>query len=605
MSKRISIGHSCPQILLILFCLACALSAPASATVSPWIISGTENGSQLSPHLEVWHDATGHKGLESAIRAVENGQYTLAVAGKSTGLKPGAYWGHFALTNPTKQAQTLHFEYVDHQLIYLNAFVEIPNEGYEAVAELAMAKPFDERPIAHHRFVVPVTVAAGETVNVLVQYGSEIKGFIFPDLRVWTPEHLRMMQTKEVGLMSFIIGGLILMALVALTVGIATGDKLFFAYSVYALAKVGMWWTMAGFTHQFFITEQFHWSYISINGALVIASGIWFARMFLHSKTHMPRLDYLLVFMMCTAFVLVLAAMVEQTDFAVILITLLLLLYPIISIAGIMRWFQGAREAGVFAVAWMFLVAGLLTQALRDLGYIEHNVINYYWPSVGSYTEMVVILLAMGIRLSRLRHLKDAAEYRYLLQLESKKTELEALVVERTKDLEQAKSVAEIEARTDPLTGADNRRNFFRRASELLERSERRDAPFSVLMFDLDHFKLINDTYGHHVGDQVLRLFAKTVMVEIREDDIFGRLGGEEFALVLTGADDATLRTAERLREVIDKLRVVSGGDEVSFTTSIGVAHYESDGSIEELLSRADKALYGAKQSGRDRVQLA
>jgi diguanylate cyclase (GGDEF)-like protein len=280
-------------------------------------------------------------------------------------------------------------------------------------------------------------------------------------------------------------------------------------------------------------------------------------------------------------------------------------MYPLVSIAGLMRWYQGAREAAIFALAWTFLVAGLLSQALRDLGYVDHNLMNYYWPAVGSYTEMVVILIAMGVNLNRLRQQKDAAEVRYMVQLEHKAAELDVLVQARTKELEAAKSIAEVEASTDPLTGADNRRSFFRQGAELLERRQNRYEAFSMLMFDIDHFKLINDNFGHNVGDDALRLFARTIMGEIRDADIFGRLGGEEFALLFSGNAEAALRTAERLREKVGTLRVAVGDEIVAFTTSVGVSHYGGEKTLEELLYRADAALYEAKQEGRNRVKLA
>ncbi|GAB3113469.1 GGDEF domain-containing protein [Aestuariicella hydrocarbonica] len=600
------------RCLLLLY--LCALGTQALA-VKPVVVAGDENGETIESNLELWHDLQGHKTLDDALTAFAAGEFSpLTTSNKSLGLKPGAFWGHLYLTNPAAQSRTLYLEYVDHQLANLQAYQRSPlsSEGLigspgsmAKIAEFDINGSFSDRAVSHHRFVFAVTLEPGQTTELLVRYGTGDRGFIYPSLRVWSAENLRMAQTAEVGLLAFLMGGIVIMAMVSLTVGLATGEALFFAYCLYALSKIAMWWTMAGFTHQFIIPEHFHWRYISFSGALVITTGIWFARLFLKTRTCIPRFDRLLLLMLWCACLLVLAAWAEQKAVAVILITVLLLMYPLVSIAGLMRWYQGAREAAVFALAWAFLVAGLLSQALRDLGYVEHTLSNYYWPAVGSYTEMVVILFAMGVNLYKLRDQKNAAELRYLTQLEHKKSELETLVKERTRDLEAAKSLAEVEASTDPLTGANNRRSFFRLGTQLLHRSQRHASAFSLLMFDIDHFKAINDNFGHSVGDDALRLFARTLMAEIRDIDIFGRLGGEEFALLFSGTDDASLKTAERLRETVSKLSIPVGGEEITFTASVGVAHFGKEATLEELFYKADAALYEAKQEGRNRVKSA
>jgi diguanylate cyclase (GGDEF)-like protein len=142
--------------------------------------------------------------------------------------------------------------------------------------------------------------------------------------------------------------------------------------------------------------------------------------------------------------------------------------------------------------------------------------------------------------------------------------------------------------------------------SELeLSRTKRYDNALSVLMLDIDHFKQINDTYGHQAGDMVLKSLALTFQEVLRNVDIIGRLGGEEFAAVLpeTGIEIAT-EVAERLRQVISAGEVVlTDSVKVQFTVSIGIAAFiDKNSNLDMLLNEADKALYRAKQSGRNRV---
>lgn len=159
-------------------------------------------------------------------------------------------------------------------------------------------------------------------------------------------------------------------------------------------------------------------------------------------------------------------------------------------------------------------------------------------------------------------------------------------------------------ATTDGLTGLSNRRHFMERGRAELGRSRRTGAPVCCLMFDVDHFKKVNDTHGHDAGDAVLRALACAVRDSLRDIDLLGRLGGEEFGALLpeTGIEDALL-VAERLRVAVAEMGLMHGGAPLAVTISLGVACALGEGeSLEGLLKRADGALYEAKQSGRNRV---
>jgi len=172
--------------------------------------------------------------------------------------------------------------------------------------------------------------------------------------------------------------------------------------------------------------------------------------------------------------------------------------------------------------------------------------------------------------------------------------------------VEQAKLNAKVSlmATTDDLTGIWNRRHFIEFMNQEFERSRRYNNSLSLLMFDLDKFKDINDSYGHQAGDEVLIVFAKTVMKNLRSVDFFARFGGEEFVVLLP---QTPIRMAEHLAErictIIHQLRILTKHGEISFSTSVGVAALQStDSKPEEIIHRADKSLYYAKSKGRNRV---
>lgn len=162
-------------------------------------------------------------------------------------------------------------------------------------------------------------------------------------------------------------------------------------------------------------------------------------------------------------------------------------------------------------------------------------------------------------------------------------------------------------ATTDPLTGVYNRRYLMDFAIKEFLRSQRYAHLFSVLQMDIDYFKKINDTYGHAVGDEVLKAFTVTCQEALRESDVLGRIGGEEFSIILPETKkEGALVVAERIRRSIAELKVDVNAQGIHFTVSIGVTILRQDDSgIEAVLRRGDEALYLAKNGGRNKVFLA
>ncbi len=166
----------------------------------------------------------------------------------------------------------------------------------------------------------------------------------------------------------------------------------------------------------------------------------------------------------------------------------------------------------------------------------------------------------------------------------------------------EERAVIEQLATTDPLTGLANRRGLNARLSEEIARATRYDETFSLLVLDLDHFKRVNDTYGHDMGDRVLREVARVLQEECREPDMAGRWGGEEFIMVLPQSDLSEARdVASRIRRRVER---ETFGEVVDLTISIGVASLVAGDDMGSLFERADRALYVAKAHGRNRVEV-
>jgi diguanylate cyclase (GGDEF)-like protein len=197
--------------------------------------------------------------------------------------------------------------------------------------------------------------------------------------------------------------------------------------------------------------------------------------------------------------------------------------------------------------------------------------------------------------------------------LEQRQRELEHQVAERTAalertamDLQRANQQLVTLASTDPLTGCYNRRHFVERAHEYFQLAQRAKRPISLLILDLDHFKRVNDTHGHPIGDAVLRCTAQICQASTRSTDVLSRMGGEEFALLMPDTDlEGATTLANRLREAIEGSEIAGDGVMLQVTASIGVGELGPNEDFDEIYTRVDVALYAAKTGGRNRVSTA
>ncbi|NAW33562.1 GGDEF domain-containing protein [Halomonas alimentaria] len=246
----------------------------------------------------------------------------------------------------------------------------------------------------------------------------------------------------------------------------------------------------------------------------------------------------------------------------------------------------------VVTIASLYLSVGFLTAAVlvADI------------PVVVTLRITLLIVMANVVGFFALLRLERLQRTQFAL-LEEERVQNRQLVEEiaRRKSLEaQLRMVAE----RDELTGLDSRRHFMARAEALLKRARHEKAPFSLFMIDVDHFKAINDTWGHGQGDRVLAALAETCRRSLRPQDVIGRFGGEEFIVALpdTHPRDA-LMVAERLQQRISDLEVMEAMPGHRLTVTIGIAGFRDENAdLDALIQQADQALYAGKHAGRNRV---
>ena len=201
--------------------------------------------------------------------------------------------------------------------------------------------------------------------------------------------------------------------------------------------------------------------------------------------------------------------------------------------------------------------------------------------------------------------------YVYQINIKKANDNLEDKVERRTnqinhtlKELEKVNLKLYDLAHTDHLTQIKNRRSFFMHAQALYKYAKKENDILSVIMIDIDNFKTFNDTYGHEVGDKILKEFTKTIKNSILEGTIFGRLGGEEFALIFPSTNlDDVFNKAEELRALVEALKIDVNNEPLKITASFGVSDINETKDIDEMIKNADKMLYHAKETGKNRVR--
>jgi diguanylate cyclase (GGDEF)-like protein len=286
-------------------------------------------------------------------------------------------------------------------------------------------------------------------------------------------------------------------------------------------------------------------------------------------------------------------------------------MYPVIIVIAMMF----CRKRWIISISIILIVSTAALYLVMDYNY---NMSSSEFDTSLSFSVTAFIIISIISILSR--KVTDEAHEKlenYIINLEKivesrtrdlksaldEKESINAVLLEKTVELKKLKESAETQARTDILTGLHNRLSFLEYSRQEINRSLRYGHPLSLIMADIDHFKSINDTYGHAEGDNALKNVAKIIVQCLRDNDFPARIGGEEFAIILPEAnfEDAS-HIAERIRVIIEKTASVEGRP---LTCSFGVGFlHENDISIDSILARTDTALYYAKNNGRNRVEI-
>ena len=330
-----------------------------------------------------------------------------------------------------------------------------------------------------------------------------------------------------------------------------------------------------GYLVQFVYPDNPTWERVTIPLllSLLLLFQVIFSYEFLDVKNHGDKCKKILKVLMLTMLIVVPLHLLFPFQAGLQLVNLMSLFANIVPlIIAIIYWMKfNSKSAKYYTLAWIALIIGSILEHLKVQGMIEFGFTTVSPMQIGILIEMIVISVALADRFNTIRN---------------KNRELVSIV------------------HTDFLTKIKNRNYFFERANNLLATLKRREEEHALIMLDLDYFKSINDTHGHVVGDKVLVEFSQEITKLLREEDVFARIGGEEFVLLIRSNKEEALHLANRIREMVDSLSISYDDNEIQFTVSLGIYSFSTANlTVDEMLSQADCALYKAKDNGRNCVE--
>ncbi len=495
------------------------------------------------------------------------------------GISDDAFWLHFRLNNDGPAPITWLLQ---HETSYMdNMVVHVRDAGDSAFqrAHLSDREPFSTRPVAYGKLTYRHTTPAGDATDVYLKLYFDKPDSVSLNVHLWEETAFLEHVQQQSLLYGAYYGIFLLLMVLALITAVVARQVSAWVYALFLVATVAMWLLFNGLGFQYLWPHREYWHNEGFHLAFLGFTflGLQFSRLFLRTAELFPRTHLLLRALQGLAVVgvgLRLAGFYEPVlHLSFALLALLAVLLPI---TGWRAWHQGMTSARCYTYAWCAYSLGLLLNLIcAYTTWLPWGMQAISYLQIGSIAEALLLMVAMSQR---------------LLSLD--------------RDRRQALTMANY----DPLTGLGNRRLLQWHFENLKAEFVLDRTPVYLIMIDLDHFKDVNDTYGHEAGDRVLQATARMLASQCRDSDVCIRYGGEEFAILLrAGDEDHVLALTERIRRTFANTPTVVEGQRIEHTLSAGIARVLSDRetlTLPEMMARADAALYQGKSAGRNRVIL-
>jgi diguanylate cyclase (GGDEF)-like protein len=584
--------------------LLCLVVGPARASV---IVGPGFGQADLAGHLQVLRDPDGRLDIRAVSGpGLEDRFVPLSAVRGLAGFQRGAVWLRFSLGWRAGDQQPMWLELGFPHLDRVELYAPRDGGGFDA-RRAGNGLPFSKREIDHRHVAFRLAGHPGEPRAYYLRLETDAS--LQLPLRLWSEPAFAAVRESSQLLLGLYYGAMAMLLLAVLLAWVILRAGLFLRYFVYMACYVLLQVALTGHGYQYLWPGWAWWEgrAYGVLGGLALAGAFRFASGFLDIDTRVPRLRPVYLVGAGLGLVTALAALTLPPAWVNPGLTWLALLAGPWLLSGALAQASVQPLARWFLLAWGLCLSFVAVGALYYLGALPHTPLTAHALQISSLVEVAVLTLALVDRLRALREEKERATEDAQRHLASLNEQLEQVVAERTQTLMDSNQRLLELVNQDSLTGLLNHRTVMETMQRAFSAATRYGQAMGVIMIDLDHFKRVNDQYGHLAGDQVLTGVARVLKSGVRASDLCGRFGGEEFLLVLPQASEqAAHELAERLREAIARLEIPAlKGERV--TASFGVAIYpgRGDDSPLDMVRRADGALYRAKQGGRNRTVLA
>lgn len=605
-SGKVAIPITAWLIICLLF-----LSQNAQADLVPVALNPDIGRIELGSSLAYLEDPEAEMDWAAASAQLQQGGFrTTDEDIPSFGYSSSAFWFHVVLKNPGPERAYRYLEVAYPLLDYLHVHLDY-SDGPQKVFKSGDRLPFDSRPLDFTRFLFPLELAPGESVDVMIRLKTS-SSVQFP-LILWTAEALGQKDHKEQLLHGLYYGVMLTMLIFNLLVFLYIRDRNYLYYLYYLSGFILFQATFSGYAYQFLWPEWTWWQDKSLVVMIAVAMGwlLLFVRKFLGDPGFTTRTKNWYQAGMWYCFALAAIALFAPYYYMIQIITLSTIFFAVFILgSSLIMWMRGFHPAQYIFLSWAVQLFGIVVYVIQINDFLPANFYTFYSIQIGSVIQVLGFSIALLDRLKRLNNENIRLQ-------QAVRTELEEQVKTRTRELNEAladlsriNTVLEERNHIDDLTGVKNRRFFDYYLLRAWEDAEKAGSPLSLMMIDIDHFKAVNDDFGHPAGDKVLQQAAALLQQSgRRSNDHLVRYGGEEFAVILHDTElDGAINLAEKMRSKIESADFDIGTEDMlTLTVSIGVACTlpGTQKGAEHLLKDADEALYVAKRQGRNRVVAA
>lgn len=570
--------------------------------------------------------------------------------GLAFGYTDSVYWFRLVFANNTEKDIERFISVSYPVLDYIDLYRRNGDADWDQIS-LGDKQAFENRLISHRHFVIPMTIGKGDTQEWIFRVNTS-SSMQFP-INIWQERDFFVHDQNQLLGLGLYYGIMMIMVFYNLFVFFSVREGNYLFYVLYVGCMAGFLGSLQGINFQYLWPEATNWNDQSIivllSGVVIFAS--LFTQKFLYLKEDAPNFNRLLlgVVVVCVAIVFLSNLIAYHALIRVLIVVAMVAMLGAIYL-GFKRWSEGFVAARYYTIAWTSFLIGGMVLALNKFSIIPRNFFTENSLQIGSAMEVILLSFALADRLNQekreryeaqinaleheklarkaqtealeqernarkaqekaLEHEREAREAQAkALDIQKRATEtLEVRVKERTVELESVNRQLEKMSTTDALTNIRNRRYFDEFIGKEFALAMHDGGELSLLLLDIDHFKIVNDDYGHQAGDEILRCVSGAISESLKDEDQLARYGGEEFAVVLPGIRQSrAVEIAESIRERVQKLNFDRIHTDLRITISIGLKSGvpTSNDSHDEWIKAADSALYESKENGRNQVTVS